>query len=242
VDIFAGIENCSINGATVVGDADAQTVTVSNFAADGSSGVSGNFSDAAAWFQSFNADLGADGQFRWSASSDGQILGQLDVTANPDLSYNAWATFSGEDGGNSRYDVTVLDGENYVGGQKSVDAASPTHTTIAAAAAADPPILAGGGFGNNGPIYAKALQSRHSFAKMATDPTREGACEWFLEASAGNSLTVTLPDGRQFNGTKVLFTEEVTPGHVVYDHFQRIDVQGTMNSYTISSESSVPVQ
>ena len=229
LSVFTGIENCSIGNGSLQSEGSSITVTGLGGIGDG---VSGSFEDAEAWSQDISVNFGAagnEGSLRYSASSDGQILGRLDIARQGDGSFAATALYSGEEGGPSAYSVHVFNNGALVGGQNGIPGSGGGPTIFNG-------IIAHAGFGsvsNDGPYYPIPYDP----APDDPNPWEEGACEWTLESASG--LSVTLPNGTVLTGDKIAFTEQVTPGHTVYSHFQRVDVEGQMSSYTILGESSL---
>jgi hypothetical protein len=225
LNVFPGIENCSLGGAEIEADGSTVVATGMNGLADG---VSGSFGDAAAWSQDIAVDFGpGTGSLRYSASSEGQILGQLNIDRLADGKLSTTALYSGEEGAPSAYSVYVFNNNAMVASQTGIPGGPDGGPTIFNG------IISHAGFGNVGPQYPGPVLPGPD---EPPHPWPDGACVWTLNTSS--SFIVNLPDGTIVNGDEIAFVEDVTPGHAVYSHFQRVDVQGQMSSYTIYGESS----
>jgi|GEM_PF-2382964 len=237
-NIFTDIENCAIGTAHLAADAALGTVVVTGFDAEGNNGVSGSFPDAAEWSQSANTDFGthSGAGLHFAAISDGQAVSRLHIVRAGATTLNFTPVFTAGDGGSSYYHVHVYSDGVLRGGLEHI---SPT-TTI--------PVVNIVGSGDDdrdgGDRPTRKFKSVRSHQRGSGPQWQSpGACEWSQMATRpGAKFSVRLPNGRVVDGDEVLFTEEVAEGQAVYNDFQRIDMTGNVASYTITDESSLPVE
>ncbi len=233
-NLFSGIENCTIGTSDLVADPAAGTVTVTGFDTDGKDGVSGAFADADEWSQHAVADFGerAGASLHLAAITDGQAVSTLDIDRVNATTFNYTPTFTAGNGGNSSFHVHVFSNGVLVGGLED----NPPGTPVSIVVSGDDDRDGGGHRRKFRPHTARQANPNNPWQAL-------GACQWVEAASkAGVTFTVSLPKGATLVGDEILFTEEVAEGHAVYTNFQRVDVTGNLDSYTIHDESSVPVE
>ncbi|MBS1914277.1 MAG: hypothetical protein JST22_19970 [Bacteroidetes bacterium] len=66
----------------------------------------------------------------------------------------------------------------------------------------------------------------------------DGVCRWRRKLSG--STDIVHDDGSIVHGDESVVTETTAPGHYPYHSFERVDVQGNMDDYRITSENTVP--
>ncbi len=234
-NLFGGIENCTIGTSDLVADPAAGTVTVTGFDTDGKDGVSGAFADADEWSQHAVADFGTrtGASLHLAAITDGQAVSTLDIDRVNTTTFNYTPTFTAGNGGNSSFHVHVFSNGVLVGGEESI----PPGTPVAV-------IVGGGDPDRDGGDRRRKFKPHTARQANPNNPWQAlGACQWGdAMTRAGATFSVHLPNGATLVGDEVLFTERVEAGQAVYNNFQRVDVTGNLDSYTIQDESSVPVE
>lgn len=237
-NIFTGVENCTIGTTDLVGDPAAGTVVVTGFAADGNGGVSGSFANAVDWSQTFTMDIGTrTGTYvHYTAISDGQAVGELHIARLDATRSQFNPTFTAADGGSSGFHVHVFNNGALVGGENDVDPQTPVFI-----------VGSGDDDRDGGDKKSKPVRIRTFSNARTTNPNHSweslGACEWTQRITdAGVTVSVRLPNGNVLVGDEVRFTEKVAAGQAVYNNFERIDMTGNLESYSIQAESSVPLE
>jgi hypothetical protein len=207
---FASISHCTI-GSTIL-TLNPSDLTVTNFGAGGSDGVSSSLSLANTWSQTADADFPTSGgSILYTAKHSvggGAWASRLSITQTPGATNTYALTPSLSGSGSPTFDVVIYDGGVVKARQSNCRIGSNTIVIW-------PVALMGIITGYEDPDFIHA--------------------RWTLANAGSGTFSATLPNGTVASGTKVEFTETSTPGS--WTTLTEVDVTGYLDSYTITAES-----